>query len=154
MTEYPISLILMKLLNMILMDRTLFPMALLCLFCLCAAKVPANTPESMEAASETTDVPHGYDGIHLQGSLMYGVGPSAVEAGVNDNSVYIQFNQNLGYVDVTIINPGGSTIYSGVVNTAVQQQLVIPITFSTEGTYTVVLENATGYADGDFEKQP
>lgn len=32
-----------------LMYRTLFPIALLCLFCLYAAKVTANTPKSMEA---------------------------------------------------------------------------------------------------------
>ena len=41
---------------------------------------------------------------------------------------------------------------SNVVNTAVQQQLVIPITDIVDGVYTVVLENATGYADGEFEK--
>ena len=43
-------------------------------------------------------------------------------------------------------------IYNDVVNTAVQQQLVIPITGFVDGIYTIVLENATGYVDGDFEK--
>ena len=135
-----------------LMYRTLFPIALLCLFCLYVATVTANTPKSMEAVVETTDVPHGYDEIHLQGSLMYNAGPNAVEAGFNETSVYIQFNQNLGYVSVTIINPYGWTIYNDVVNTAVQQVLVIPISFTAEGIYTVILDNAFDYAEGDFEK--
>lgn len=137
-----------------LMYRTLFPIALLCLFCLYAAKVTANTPKSMEAVVETTDVPHGYDEIHLQGSLMYNAGPNAVEAGFNETSIYIQFNQNLGYVSVTIINPYGLTIYTGVVNTAVQQLVVIPVSLSAEGIYTIVLDNTSEYAEGDFEIQP
>ena len=43
-------------------------------------------------------------------------------------------------------------VYNDVVNTAVQQQLVIPIAGLIDGVYTIVLENATGYADGEFEK--
>lgn len=101
---------------------------------------------------ETTNVPHGYDKIELQGNLMLNIGPNAIEAGYNENSIYIQFNQNLGYVDVTIYNPNGLMVYNDVVNTAVQQQLVIPIAGFIDGVYTIVLENATGYVDGEFEK--
>ena len=85
---------------------------------------------------------------------MYNAGPNAVEAGFNETSVYIQFNQNLGYVSVTVINPYGLTIYTGVVNTAVQQLVVIPVSLSAEGIYTIVLDNTSEYAEGDFEIQP
>lgn len=118
-----------------------------------AGDIPANNPKTTNVVQITNDVPHGYEEIELRGSLVFSPGSNPIEAGVNDNSVYIQFNQNFGNVNVTVYNPDGLTIYSGVVNTAVQQLLVIPLSFSTEGTYTVYLENATGYADGDFEKQ-
>lgn len=126
-------------------------MAGLCLLGVCGDTVCA--PKTTSIIIGTTNLPHGYDKIHLQGSLVLSLGPNSVEAGVNDNSIFIQFNQNLGNVIVTIYNPSGSTVYSGMVNTAVQQLLVIPVTFSSEGIYTIVLENATGYADGDFDKQ-
>lgn len=132
---------------------------ILFLFCFCllgisVLETQALNPESLFIEEKSDELPPDYDLIELRGNLVLNAGPNAVEAGFNETSVYIQFNQNLGYVDVTIINPSGSTIYSGVVNTAMQQLLVIPMTFSTEGTYTVVIENASGYADGDFEKQP
>ena len=119
-----------------------------------AGDIPANNPKSLTLTQQTGNIPEGYEEIVLRGSLAFSSGPNAIEAGVNDNSVYIQFNQNLGNVTVTVYNPDGLTVYSGVVNTAVQQLLVVPMAFSSEGTYTVVLENATGYADGDFEKIP
>lgn len=124
-----------------------------CLLSFWAGELQANNPETTSIVQKNNDVPHGYEEIILQGSLVLCPGSNPIEAGVNDNSIYIQFNQNLGNVTVTVYNPSGLTIYSGVVNTAVQQLLVIPVTFSLEGTYTIFLENATGYADGDFEKQ-
>ena len=136
------------------MNTKTFFLAVLCMLGLCAEKTPASSPKTMSLVMETADIPHGYDEIYLQGSLMYSIGPGAIEVGVNDNSIYIQFNQNLGNVTVTVYNPYGLTIYSGVVNTAVQQLLVIPVSLNDEGIYTIVLENATGYADGDFEIQP
>ena len=129
------------------------------LLCCCLLGFIVLEPQAINSepifVGETTDeLPPSYDVIELQGSLVFSPGSNPIEAGVNDNSIYIQFNQNLGNINVTIYNPDGLTVYSGVVNTAVQQLLVIPLSFSTEGTYTIYLENATGYADGDFEKQP
>lgn len=127
--------------------------------CLCmlgssALKIQAFNSRPTFVNQNSDDLPPSYDQIVLQGNLMFGVGPNAIEAGYNENSIYIQFNQNLGYVDVTIYNPNGLMVYNDVVNTAVQQQLVIPITGFVDGVYTIVLENATGYADGEFEKNP
>lgn len=79
-------------------------------------------------------------------------GPNDVEAFADQNFVYIYFHRNFGNVSIALYNPTGVMIYNDVVNTAVQQQLVIPITDLVDGVYTVVLENATGYADGEFEK--
>lgn len=118
-----------------------------CLLSFGAGELQANTPETTSIVQKNNDVPHGYEQIELQGSLMLSVGPTSIDAGVNDNSIFIQFNQNLGNVIVTIYNPSGSTVYSGMVNTAVQQLLVIPVTFSSEGIYTIVLENASDYFD-------
>ena len=129
-------------------------MAGLCLFGLWAGNFPANNPRTMNMIQKTIDVPHGYEHIELRGDLMLNAGPTAIEAGVSDDAIYVQFNQNFGNVTVTVYNPNGLTIYSGVVNTAVQQLLVIPVSLNDEGIYTIVLENATGYADGDFEIQP
>ena len=96
------------------------------------------------------DVPHGYDKIVLQGTLTFGVSPDAIEAGANSNSVYIHFNQSFGNVNISIFNATGSLCYSGVVDTTVQQTIIIPISGSNEGAYTVVLDNANGYAEGEF----
>ena len=32
--------------------------------------------------------------------------------------------------------------------------LIIPVTGGTSGTYTLVLDSANGYAEGDFERDP
>ena len=82
---------------------------------------------------------------------MYGISPNAVVAGASDNAVYIGFNQDFGLVNISIYNSMGGLVYSAVVNTSVQQVVIIPITFATSGTYTVELSNAFGYADGNFE---
>lgn len=113
--------------------------------CLCAIGITANC--------NAADPPISAEQIHLHGTLDLGAGFNDIEAYVDENAVYLYFHRNFGYVNVTIYNPYGLTIYSDVVNTAVQQLLVIPVSLNDEGIYTIFLENATGYADGDFEKQ-
>lgn len=108
---------------------------------------------SLLVISSTTDPPpSGADRIELMGLLDINHGPNDVEAFADQNFVYIYFHRNFGNVSIALYNPTGVMIYNDVVNTAVQQQLVIPITDLVDGVYTVVLENATGYADGEFEK--
>lgn len=120
----------------------------------CVLETRALNPKALIIEEKTDELPPDYYEIELIGNLMFSVGPNAIVVGVNDNSFYIQFSQNLGYVDITIINPNGLTVYTGFVNTAVQQQVVIPINFTLEGTYTIVLENTTDYAEGAFQKLP
>ena len=136
------------------MKKTLLFLLCFCSLSLSTWETQAVNPKNVFVDEYLNDLPTGYDDIVLLGNLMLSVGPNAIEAGYNDNSVYIQFNQNLGYVDVTIYNSNGLMVYNDVVNTAVQQLLVIPITGFVDGVYTIVLENATGYADGEFEKNP
>lgn len=124
----------------------------LCLFSLLTCFIQANNPKPVFLIQTSNSVPHGYEEVELKGDLAYSAGPNAIEAGVNENSVYIQFNQDFGYVNVTIYNPNGQLIYNDVVNTSVQQLLVIPLTNYNEGIYTIILESAFGYAEGEFEK--
>ena len=106
----------------------------------------ANTKMTIPIETkEITDPPSGYDKINLLGSLMYGIGPNAIIAGASDDAVYNGFNQDFGNVNINNYNG------AGLVNTSVQQVVIIPITSAASGTYTVELSNANGYADGDFE---
>lgn len=115
------------------------------LACLCALCV--------KATCESSDPPFTSEQILLHGILDFNADPNDVEAYVDNSAVYIYFNQSFGNVTVSLYNPNGALVYSGIVNTAVQQTLVIPVSFTIEGTYTVILENTFGYADGDFEKR-
>ena len=99
-----------------------------------------------------TDPPHGYKEIDLQGTLMYGINPNAIVASASDDAVYIGFNQSFGNVNISIYNGMGGLIYNTVVNTDVQQVVIIPFSSAGSGSYTVEISNANGYADGDFEK--
>ena len=83
---------------------------------------------------------------------MYGHSPNAIEAGASDNAVYIGFNQSFGNVNISIYNALGGLVYSTVVNTDVQQTIIIPFSNVLSGTYTVELSNANGYVEGDFDK--
>ena len=133
------------------MNKKVIFFIVLCVLGLCTSQVQAvNIITSPNTKLEIADPPTGYEIIELQGTLMFGLGPNAIVAGANDNSVYIGFNQDFGLVNISIYNSMGGLVYSAVVNTSVQQVVIIPITFATSGTYTVELSNAFGYAEGDF----
>ena len=83
---------------------------------------------------------------------MLSVGPNAIEGGTNDNSVYIYFGQSFGNVSIAIFNSNGQQVYSTMVDTSIQQVVVIPFTTAAADTYTVELSHADDYAEGDFEK--
>ena len=101
---------------------------------------------------EIANPPQGYEEINQQGTLMYGIGPNAVVAGANENSVYIGFNQSFGIVSIRIYNESGNIVYSTMVDTTVQQVVIIPFANAASGSYYVELSNAFGLADGDFER--
>ena len=95
--------------------------------------------------------PNGLDEIVLHGDLLMSVGPDAINAGVGEDAVYIQFNQNLGNVSVSLYNESGALIYNNVVNTDVQQSVIIPINNANSGSYSLELNNPNGSAEGFFE---
>ena len=99
---------------------------------------------------ETTNPPLGADEIHLVGQLDLNQGPNDIQAYADENYVYIYFHRNFGNVSITLYNVMGVMIYNDVVNTTVQQTVIIPITGIVDSTLTLVLENANGYAEGEF----
>lgn len=101
-----------------------------------------------------TSIPHGAEEIELHGLLDTNAGPDDVEVYVDGNFIYVSFHRNFANVNITLYNPNGIIIYTDAVNTAVQQLVIIPVSFSYDGTYTIVLENTFGYADGEYEKLP
>ena len=102
--------------------------------------------------NEVDNPPTGFEVIELHGKLDCNAGPNAIIAGASDNAVYLHFNQSFGYVNIGIYNAAGLLVYSTVVNTNVQPTVIIPFENVNTGIYTVVLDNANGYADGDFER--
>lgn len=133
------------------MKTKLLLLVSLCAISLGAWKIQAGNPETTIKCFMEINVPTGYDVINLHGELMYNIGPNAIVAGANDNSVYIGFNQSFGNVNISIYNGMGGLVYSTVVDTSVQSVVIIPFTNAASGTYTVELNSADGYADGDFE---
>lgn len=100
---------------------------------------------------ETFDIPPNMTEIALQGTLDYGANPNSVEAYYNSNMLVVCFHQNFGYVNIVLIGDGGA-IYNQTINTSVQQTVYIPLAGASSGRYTLILNNANGYAEGEFEK--
>ena len=97
------------------------------------------------------NLPTGYEEIMLHGSLMYS--PNAITAGFSRNAVYVHFSQSFGSVSVALHNEDGVLVYSTVVNTDVQQTLIIPLANNSGNDgYYITLDNANGYAEGDFSR--
>ena len=113
-----------------------------------AANTKMTTPIETK---EITDPPSGYDKINLRGSLMNGIGPNAIIAGASEDAVYVGFNQDFGNVNISIYNGMNILVYSTVVNTGVQSEVIIPFPNAASGTYIVEVNNANGYAEGEFD---
>lgn len=124
--------------------------AILCAFGLCTFGTQTMSPNMSLLINMRCDNPE-INKIELQGLLMYNVGPNAIEAYVADDAVYVQFNQSFGNVSISLYNSINGLIYSDIVNTDVQQLVIIPIGNVENGTYTLVLNNVNGSAEGDFE---
>ena len=122
-----------------------------CAIGLWAWEAQAINIQNNDVVQMEDNVPTGYEIIELQGDLMYGNIPDPIVAGFNENSVYIHFNQSFGNVSISIYNGNGALVYSTVVDTSVQQTVIIPLVTMINGTYTVEVNNANGYAEGGFE---
>ena len=120
---------------------------------LCTWESQALTLDRSYSVVVQDNVPSGYETIELLGTMMYGINPNGINAGVNRSSVFIHFEQSVGNVNISIYNASGALIYSTVVNTSVQQSVIIPLTDQGSGTYTLELSNANGYAEGDFNRR-
>ena len=134
------------------MKNKLFLFLLLSAIGLNAWKIQATNLETITVCFIENNVPNGYDVIFLHGDLASSIGPNSIVAGASDNAVYIGFNQSFGNVNISIYNAMGGLVYSTVVNTNVQQTIIIPFSNVLSGTYTVELSNANGYVEGDFDK--
>lgn len=126
----------------------------LCALCLLTWQVQAvNVERSSITIINTMDnVPTGYEVIDLKGKLSYSAGPNDIVAGASKNSVYLHFNQSFGNVSIFIYNADGNLVYNSVVDTSMQQTVIIPIMGNSDGTFSVVLDNAFGDAEGDFRR--
>ena len=100
----------------------------------------------------TPDDPPELTFIELLGKLDINAGPNDITAWVESSTVRVSFSRSFGYVSVKLYSPSSVLIHSSVVDTSVQSLVVIPFYSSTNGTYTLVLENANGYVEGDFEE--
>ena len=119
---------------------------------LCFGGIQAANPQMNPSKDNVYDRPHGWEEILLQGSLSYGVGPNAIEAGATEDAVYIFFNQSFGNVSIAIYNNTEGLVYSTVVDSSVQQLVVIPLVGASNGTYYVELSSVSGYAEGEFHR--
>ena len=130
------------------MTKKTLLLVVLCAFYLGEAKTMNSIPIAF--VEREMDMPPGYDEIVLLGDLMTNVNPNAIEAGVGENDIYIHFNQNLETVSIYLYNDSGVLLYHNLVNTAYQQTVIIPINSAYQGSYYLEIDNATGYAEGDF----
>lgn len=144
-----------NILNQKVMKKNALIFTGLCALSLCSWSVKATEPQQIHINVDMEDnhIPGEAEKIELKGKLNYNVGPDDIEAGATNNAVYLYFNHSYGNVSITLYNATGNLIYTSVVDTAVQQYVVIPILSTATGTYTVVLDNVTGFAEGDFEKR-
>lgn len=135
------------------MKKIALIVCMLCVLSFCTWQAQAvNMKPLLITTMDIADPPQGFERIDLIGDLLHNIGPNAIIAGANENSVYIHFNQSFGNVNICIFNASGNLIYSNIVDTSVQQTLFIPISNVVSGTCTVILNNANGYAEGNFER--
>lgn len=125
----------------------------LCALGLCTWEVQAvNNKEPIPInKGEITDPPQGFEKIYLMGDLLYNTAPNAIVAGASDDAIYIGFNQSFGNVCISIYNDMSNLVYRTVVNSDAQPVVIIPFVGFASGNYVVELDNANGYAEGDFE---
>jgi hypothetical protein len=134
------------------MKKQIILLLIMGVFSVNASYTRASSFETAPAVNSKVDMPSELERIELHGDLMLNVGPNAIEAGASDDSVYIGFNQCFGNVSITIYNSNNIVVYSTVVDTSVQQVVIIPFSTAAPDAYTVVLNHADNCAEGDFEK--
>ena len=99
------------------------------------------------------DPPITAETIQLMGLLDTNAGPDDIEAYFDGSTVYVCFHRSFGSVNITLYDPSNVMVYNNVVNTEIQQLVVIRLNSLTQGVYTLYLENTFGYSNGEFEYQ-
>ena len=114
--------------------------------------LPTSQENSKIVIGNFIDIPPDTTPIELQGMLDYGAGPNDVIATVVGDYVQIYFYRSFGNVNIDLYNGSGVLVYHDIVNTNVQTMVQIPINSSYSGTYTLVLSNGNGVAEGEFDR--
>lgn len=135
------------------MKKTVLILVGLCTLGLCNWEMQAMNHENISIVIMEDNVPTGYEVFELRGDLMLGIDPNAINAGANRNSVYLHFSRSFGNVNVRIYNESGSLVYNSIVDTSAQQTVIIPLAGNSNGTYAVELDNANGFAEGEFTQE-
>lgn len=133
------------------MRNKLFLIVGLCAISFGVCKVQAENLKTSPISFVEVNIPVGYNEIDLHGELMLNIGPNAIIAGASEDAVYVGFNQDFGNVKISIYNGMNILVYSTVVNTGVQSEVIIPFPNAASGTYIVEVNNANGYAEGEFD---
>ena len=118
---------------------------------LCQAVDNTSQTYSIIMSSDKIELTEGE--IDLGGDLMGKLDrftPDPIEITTTSGGISIQFNANLGDVTVGITNAFGATVYSTIINSAVQTTLFIPTQNFPSGTYSITISNSNGSASGDF----
>ena len=112
--------------------------------CICMSAVGGNFK------SQHRDIPPDLTPIELRGLLDLNQGPNDIEAYKDQFAVYVYFHRSFGSVNISLFNETGGWVYSTVVNTNVQQTVVIPMTTFPDGVYLVEVSNNNCHIEGDF----
>lgn len=73
----------------------------------------------------------------------------ALAAWLNPYDIQVNFNYEVGSVDIEIVDAGGQTVYVDSVDSQ-EGEIIIPITGFAPGAYTITFTNSTGTMWGDF----
>ncbi len=124
----------------------------LCALSICTTKLAASTITEPYLETEKGVGPDGDEKIEIRGTCSL-AGESAIIAKAGHNMVQLTFTQNIGHVSVSLYDDNGNLVYSCSVDTAVQKMAMLPTTGGHEGTYTIVVENTSDTAVGQFERR-
>lgn len=124
----------------------------LCALSICTTKLAASSVTEPYLKTEKGIGPDGDEKIEIRGTWSM-TSESAITAKANHNTVQLTFTQNIGCVNVMLYDDNGSLVYSCLIDTEVQKVTMLPITGSNEGTYTIVVENTSDTAVGEFERR-
>ena len=112
------------------------------------ATSPSNSQISGSKSTEITtrDMEKA---IFLYGQLFSGGvrASDIIDAYISSATLRVEFRDIIGNVEVEIVNSSGNLVYDTVVNTVLEERLIVPVAGWTSDTYTVyfIASHGTGY---------